>query len=283
METSMNTITIAVVVVLLLGLLFAAVRILPEFERGVIFRLGRAIGVKGPGLFLLIPLVDKMTRVSLRTVVMDIPPQDVITKDNVTMKVNAVNYFRVVDPMKAIIEVEDFLYATGQLAQTTLRAVLGQVELDNVLSDREAINHHLQEILDTHTDPWGIKVSQVELKDLDLPKDMQQSIARQAQAERDRRAKVIMAQAEEAAAQHLLNASNIISRDPVAVQLRFMQTLTEITGPNNTTTIVPIPVDLISNMMGLGGHAAALQRQHYDETKAKPQPTPPAGRGSADD
>ncbi len=244
-------ISISVVVVIVLGLLFASVRILPEYERGVIFRLGRAIGVKGPGLFLLIPVVDKMVRVSLRTVVMDIPPQDVITKDNVSMKVNAVNYFRVVDPMKAIIEVEDYLYATGQLAQTTLRAVLGQVELDHLLSERESINHQLQQILDTHTDPWGIKVSQVELKDVDLPKDMQQSIARQAQAERDRRAKVIMAQAEEGAAQHLLNAAQIISRDPVAVQIRFMQTLTEITGPNNTTTIVPIPVDLISQLIGI--------------------------------
>jgi len=244
-------IEIGVGVVLVLGLLFASIRILPEYERGVIFRLGRAIGTKGPGIFLLIPLVDKMTRVSLRTVVMDIPPQDVITKDNVTIKVNAVNYFRVLDPMKAIIEVEDFLYATGQLAQTTLRAVLGQVELDTILSDRESINRNLQEILDTHTDPWGIKVSQVELKDVDLPREMQHSIARQAQAERDRRAKVIMAQAEEGAARHLLNAAQIISEDPVAVQLRFMQTLTEITGPNNTTTIVPIPVDLINNLIGM--------------------------------
>ena len=245
------TIIIAVIVVVVLGVLFAAVRILPEYQRGVIFRLGRVIGTKGPGLFLLIPLVDKMTRVGLRTIVMDIPPQDVITKDNVTIKVNAVNYFRVVEPVKAIIEVEDFLYATGQLAQTTLRAVLGGVELDDVLGNRESINRSLQEILDLHTDPWGIKVSQVELKDVDLPREMQQSIARQAVAERDRRAKVIMAQAEAEAAGHLLRAANIISQDPVAVQIRFMQTLTEITGPNNTTTIVPIPVDLLSHMMGL--------------------------------
>ncbi len=245
-------IEIGVVIVVALGLLFASIRILPEYQRGVIFRLGRAIGIKGPGIFLLIPLVDKMTKVSLRTMVMDIPPQDVITRDNVTIKVNAVNYFRVIDPMKSIIEVEDYLYATGQLAQTTLRAVLGQVELDNVLSDRESINRNLQEILDTHTDPWGIKVSQVELKDVDLPREMQQSLARQAIAERDRRAKVIMAKAEESAAQHLLNAAKTISQDPVAVQLRFMQTLTEITGPNNTTTIVPIPVDLISHILGLG-------------------------------
>lgn len=243
--------TIGIILLIALGLLAAAVRILPEYERGVIFRLGRAIGIKGPGLILLIPLVDRMRRVSLRTIVLDIPPQDIITKDNVTVKVNAVNYFRVVDPMKSIIEVEDFLYATSQLAQTTLRSVLGQVELDDVLASRDEINQQLQAILDKQTDPWGIKVSNVELKDVDLPKEMQRSIARQAEAERDRRAKVIMAQAEERAAQHLLNAANTMSQNPVAVQIRFMQTLTEITGPNNTTTIVPIPIDLISNMMDL--------------------------------
>lgn len=254
-------IEIGVVIVVALGLLFASVRILPEYQRGVIFRLGRAIGVKGPGIFLLIPLVDKMTKVSLRTVVMDIPPQDVITKDNVTIKVNAVNYFRVIDPLKSIIEVEDYLYATGQLAQTTLRAVLGQVELDDVLSDRESINRNLQEILDTHTDPWGIKVSQVELKDVDLPREMQQSLARQAIAERERRAKVIMAKAEEEAAVHILEAAKTISKDPVAVQLRFMQTLTEITGPNNTTTIVPIPVDLISHLLGLGKKSSSSKEE----------------------
>ncbi len=240
---------IGIGVIIVLGILLAAIRILPEYERGVIFRLGRYNGTRGPGFILIIPIVEKIIRVSLRTIVMDIPPQDVITKDNVTIKVNAVNYFRVTEPKKAIIEVEDFLYATGQLAQTTLRAVLGQVELDDVLSDRENINRNLQEILDLRTDAWGIKVLQVELKDVDLPPQMQISIARQAVAERDRRAKVIMAQAEEAAAQHLLNASKIISQNPVAVQIRFMQTLTEITGPNNTTTIVPIPVDLISHFI----------------------------------
>ncbi|MCZ6645185.1 MAG: slipin family protein [SAR324 cluster bacterium] len=261
-------IAIGVSVVVVLGILIAAVRILPEYERGVIFRLGRAIGVKGPGLILLIPLVDKMRRVSLRTIVLDIPPQDVITKDNVSMKVNAVNYFRVVDPMKAIIEVEDFLYATGQLAQTTLRAVVGQVELDEVLSDRDVINRRLQEILDLHTDPWGIKVSQVELKDVDLPKEMQRSIARQAEAERDRRAKIILAKAEEMAAQHLRNAADILGQDPVAVQLRFMQTLIEITGPNNTTTIVPIPVDLISNMMDMFRRRRSEAETEQDVRKA---------------
>jgi regulator of protease activity HflC (stomatin/prohibitin superfamily) len=245
--------SMVVLAVIVIGFLIAGIRILPEWERGVVFRLGRVIGVKGPGVILLIPLVDRMTRVSLRTVVLDIPPQDVITKDNVSLKVNAVNYFRVVDPLKAIVEVEDYLYATSQLAQTTLRAVLGQVELDELLSDREAINVRLQEILDTHTEPWGIKVSQVELKDVDLPKDMQSSLARQAQAERDRRAKVIMAQAEESAAQSLVNAANMLSANPVAVQLRFMQTLIEISTSASNTTIVPlpIPVDLISGLLGL--------------------------------
>ena len=240
---------IGIGVIIVLGILFAAIRILPEYERGVIFRFGRYLDTKGPGIFLIIPIVDKMVRVSLRTVVMDIPPQDVITKDNVTIKVNAVNYFRVTEPKRAIIEVEDFLYATGQLAQTTLRSVLGQVELDNVLSDRDNINRDLQEILDLRTDSWGIKVLQVELKDVDLPPQMQISIARQAQAERDRRAKVIMAKGEEEAAQHLLNAAEVISKNPVAVQIRFMQTLTEITGPNNTTIVMPIPVDLISHFI----------------------------------
>ncbi len=236
--------------VILIGVAIAAVRILPEYERGVIFRRGRVLqNVQGPGLILLIPLIDRMRRVSLRTIVLDIPPQDVITKDNVSIKVNAVNYFRVVEPIQAIIKVEDYLYATGQLAQTTLRAVVGQVELDQVLSEREGINRRLQEILDLHTDPWGIKVSQVELKDVDLPREMQRSIARQAEAERERRAKVILARAEEEAASHLAKAAEIISGDPVAVQLRFMQTLIEITGPNNTTTIVPIHIDLISNMI----------------------------------
>jgi len=248
-------VTVIVLIVIVAGFLIAGVRILPEYERGVIFRLGRAIGVKGPGLILLIPMVDRMTRISLRTMVLSIEPQDVISRDNVSLKVNAVNYFRVVDPLKAVIEVEDYLYACGQLAQTTLRRVLGEVDLDQLLTDREAINVRLQEILDTHTEPWGIKVSQVELKDVDLPKEMQSSLARQAQAERDRRAKVIMASAEESAAQALVNASKKLAENPVAVQLRFMQTLVEISASQTNTTIipVPIPVDLISGLMGRKG------------------------------
>ena len=237
---------IGVVVVIVLGLLFASVRILPEYERGVIFRLGRVIGEKGPGLFLLIPIVDRMRKVSLRTVVLDIPPQDVITRDNVTIKVNAVNYFRVVEPVKSVVEIEDYFFGTAQLAQTTLRAVVGGADLDELLSERDKLNQRLAEILDIHTDAWGVKVSQVELKDVDLPQGMQQSLARQAQAERDRRAKVIMAQAEKEAAEHLYEAAKRIAEEPVAVQLRFMQTLTEISGPNNTMTIVPIPVDLVT-------------------------------------
>ena len=237
----------AVLIIIGLGVLFAAVRILPEYERAVVFRLGRAIGVKGPGLILVIPLVDKITRVSLRTIVLDIPPQDVITKDNVSVKVNAVNYFRVVDPMKAIIEVEDYLFACSQLAQTTLRAVVGQGTLDELLSEREGINTRLQEILDTQTEPWGIKVTMVELKDVDLPKEMQASIAKQAQAERDRRAKIIMAEAEQMAAQALVNAAKALASEPVAVQIRFMQSLTEMS--NSKTIVVPIPVDLVSNLI----------------------------------
>jgi len=268
------------VVLLLIFFLSASLKVLNEYERGVIFRLGRIIAAKGPGLIILIPIIDRIVKVSLRLVALDVDPQDVISRDNVSVKVNAVLYFRVVDPVKAIVQVENYAYAMSQLAQTTLRSVCGQAELDDLLSEREKINAKLQEILDTHTDPWGIKVSQVELKDVDLPREMQHSIARQAQAERDRRAKVIMAQAEAEAAQHLLNAAEIISLDPVAVQLRFMQTLTEITGPNNTTTIVPIPVDLISNMMGLGGVAAAAQRRQKEELAHMAHP---ADKSGADD
>lgn len=272
--------TAAVVVIILIGILFAAIRVLQEYERGVVFRLGRAIGAKGPGLILLIPFLDRMRRIDLRTVVLDIPPQDVITKDNVTVKVNAVNYFRVVDPMNATVQVEDYYMATAQLAQTTLRAVVGQVDLDELLAERDKINERLQRILDEHTDPWGVKVSQVEVKDVDLPQGMQASLARQAQATRDRRAKIIMAQAEEQAAQHLLNASKIISQDPVAVQIRFMQTLTEITGPNNTLTLLPLPIDLITRVMDLtreqkegpGAPPAGLSRDPS-------QPPPGGGSG----
>jgi regulator of protease activity HflC (stomatin/prohibitin superfamily) len=223
----------------------SAVKILREYERGVIFRLGRLIGAKGPGIIFIIPGVDKLLRISLRTVTMDIPPQDVITRDNVSIKVNAVVYFRVLDPNKAVVEVENYLYATSQLAQTTLRSVVGQAELDELLSQREKINMTLQDILDKHTEPWGIKVSLVETKQVDLPEEMRRAIARQAEAERERRAKIIHAEGEAQAAEKLAEAANVISVNPAAIQLRFLQTLTEVATEKNSTTIFPVPIDLL--------------------------------------
>ncbi len=233
-------------IVLIVFFLYNAVKILNEYERGVIFRLGRVLGKpKGPGLILLIPVIDKMVRISLRTVVLDVPPQDVITKDNVTIKVNAVVYFRVIDPMKCVIDVENFLYATSQLSQTTLRSVLGQAELDELLSKREKLNERLQEILDTHTEPWGIKVSNVEVKNVDLPQEMQRAIARQAEAERERRAKVISAEGEYQASTRLAEASDILSKNPMSLQLRYLQTLLEISADKNSTIIFPLPIELM--------------------------------------
>ena len=234
---------VLVVVVIFLAM---SIKILNEYERGVIFRLGRVLGkAKGPGLIILIPIVDRMVKVSLRTVVHDVPPQDVITLDNVTIKVNAVVYFRVIEPMKAIIDVENYLYATSQLSQTTLRSVLGQVELDDLLARREKINERLQEILDMHTEPWGIKVSNVEVKNVDLPQEMQRAIARQAEAERERRAKVISAEGEFQAATKLHEASDILSENPMALQFRYLSTLVEISAEKNSTVIFPLPIDLI--------------------------------------
>ncbi len=233
-------------IIFLLILAASAVKVLREYERGVIFRLGRLIGAKGPGLFFIIPGIDKMLRISLRTVTMDIPPQDVITRDNVSIKVNAVVYFRVMDPNKAVVEVENYLYATSQLAQTTLRSVVGQAELDELLSQREKINITLQDILDKHTEPWGIKVSLVETKQVDLPEEMRRAIARQAEAERERRAKVIHAEGEAQAAEKLAEAANVISVNPAAIQLRFLQTLTEVATEKNSTTIFPVPIDLLT-------------------------------------
>jgi regulator of protease activity HflC (stomatin/prohibitin superfamily) len=224
----------------------AAIKILREYERGVIFRLGRLIGAKGPGIIFIIPGVDKLLRISLRLVTMDIPPQDVITRDNVSIKVNAVVYFRVMDPNKAVVEVENYLYATSQLAQTTLRSVVGQAELDELLSQREKINMTLQDILDKHTEPWGIKVSLVETKQVDLPDEMRRAIARQAEAERERRAKVIHAEGEAQAAEKLAEAANVIGKNPAAIQLRFLQTLTEVATEKNSTTIFPVPIDLLT-------------------------------------
>ncbi|MFZ7113683.1 MAG: slipin family protein [Desulfatiglandales bacterium] len=237
---------IVFIVVLFVLFLWSAIKILREYERGVIFRLGRVIKTKGPGLIILIPVIDKMVKVSLRLVAMDVPPQDVITRDNVSVKVNAVIYFRVMDPTKATIEVENFLFATSQLAQTTLRSVCGQVELDELLSEREKINSELQGILDKHTDPWGIKVTTVEVKHIDLPQEMQRAMAKQAEAERERRAKVINAEGEFQAADRLSEAAAIIQKYPEALQLRYLQTLREIAAENNSTTLFPIPIDLLA-------------------------------------
>ena len=232
--------------ILLIPLLPFSVRIVAEYERGVIFRLGRLVGSKGPGLFILLPFVDRMVKVDLRTVTMDVPPQDVITRDNVTVKVNAVIYFRVVDAQRAIIQVEDYLYATSMMAQTTLRSVLGQMQLDDLLSKREEINAELQRIIDQQTEPWGVKVSAVEVKNVDLPQEMQRAIARQAEAERERRAKVIHAEGEFQAAERLAEAAAVISKNPAAIQLRYLQTLVEIAAEKNSTTIFPIPIDTIA-------------------------------------
>ena len=237
-----------VLTLIIIGLfiLANAIRILREYERGVIFRLGRLIGAKGPGLILLIPIVDRLVKVSLRVVTMDVPAQDVITKDNVSVKVNAVIYFRVIDANSAIVEVEDFLYATSMISQTTLRSVLGQVELDDLLSKREKINQQLAKIIDDQTEPWGIKVSVVEVKNVDLPEQMTRAIARQAEAERERRAKIIHAEGEYQASEKLAAAAEVIGKTPVGIQLRFLQTLTEVATEKNSTTIFPVPIDLFA-------------------------------------
>jgi regulator of protease activity HflC (stomatin/prohibitin superfamily) len=248
------------IIVIVIFFLSAAIRILKEYERGVVFRLGRVLKAKGPGLIILIPVIDKMVKVSLRLVALDVDPQDVITRDNVSVKVNAVIYFRVIDPIKAIVEVEDYAYAMSQLAQTTIRSVCGQVELDDLLSEREKINMELQEILDTHTDPWGIKVANVELKHIDLPQEMQRSMARQAEAERERRAKVINAEGEFQAAGKLAEASSIIQDHPMALQLRYLQTMNEMSAENNTTTFFPIPIDLFTPFL------KALKKDDKEET-----------------
>ncbi len=239
------TIAIALFALIILA---NAIRILREYERGVIFRLGRLIGgsgIKGPGLILLIPVIDKMVKVSLRTIVLDVPPQDVITQDNVSIKVNAVVYFRVIEPQKAIVQVENFLAATSQISQTTLRSVLGQSELDDLLSQREKINHKLQQIIDTNTEPWGVKVTNVEVKQIDLPQEMQRAMAKQAEAERERRSKVIAAEGEFQASQKLADAAKILADQPSALTLRYLQTLREIATENNSTTIFPVPIDLL--------------------------------------
>lgn len=234
--------------ILILG---QAIRVLREYERGVIFRLGRLVGAKGPGLILLIPVIDKMVKVSLRTVAMDIPSQDIISRDNVSLKVNAVLYFRVIDPQKAIVEIEDYLYATSQIAQTTLRSVLGQSEMDELLASRDKLNQLLQQIIDQHTDPWGVKVSAVEVKYVDLPPEMQRAMAKQAEAEREKRAKIIHAEGELMASVKLAQAAKIIASEPQTLQLRYLQTLSEIATEKNSTIIFPVPIDLIKPFLDM--------------------------------
>jgi len=236
------------IIIVVLFLLFNWIKILKEYERGVIFRLGRVLDKpKGPGLILVLYPIDKLVKVSLRTIVLDVPPQDVITKDNVSVKVNAVVYYRVIDPKKAIIDVQDYQYATSQLSQTTLRSVLGQVELDDLLSERETLNQKLQSIIDEHTDPWGVKVSMVEIKYVDLPQEMQRAMAKQAEAERERRAKVIHAEGEFQASSKLFQAAETISKNPVTIQLRYLQTLTDISADNSSTIVFPLPIDMLKN------------------------------------
>ena len=251
-----NLFGLAVAAVLLISLLRAAVRILPEYERGVVFRLGRVTGPpKGPGLILLIPIVDKLIRVSLRTVTMDIPPQDIITRDNVTVRVNAVTYFRVVDPQRAVLEIEDFRFATSQIAQTTLRSIIGQANLDQLLINRDEINRDLQQIIDGLTDPWGVKVSVVEVKDVELPDSMRRAMARQAEAERERRAKVIHALGEKEAAETLADAAGLLEAHPAGLQLRILQTMTEVAAEQNSTLIFPLPMELLRVLDKMGGRS----------------------------
>jgi len=244
----MELVPITLFLVIFFGVIILsnAIRILREYERGVIFRLGRLVGAKGPGIIFLIPIVDRMVKVSLRTVVLDVPPQDVITKDNVSIKVNAVVYFRVMAPDKAIVEVENYLFATSQFSQTTLRSILGQSELDELLAQRDKINSELQKIIDEHTEPWGIKVTNVEVKQIDLPIEMQRAMAKQAEAERERRAKVVHAEGELQASKKLGEAAAVISKNPIALQLRYLQTLVEIGADKNSTVVFPIPIDLLT-------------------------------------
>lgn len=243
MSSTLVGIIIAIVVVAML--LAASIRIVNEYERGVIFRLGRVIGAKGPGLFFIIPIIDRMVVVNLQTVTMDIPPQEVITKDNVTVRVNAVTYFNVVDPVKAVVQIQNYLFGTSQIAQTTLRSILGQVELDDLLVNREAINERLQQIIDDLTNPWGVKVTLVEVKDVELPESMRRAMARQAEAERERRAKIIHAQGEFEAAEKLAEAARVMSESPGALQLRVLSTMVEVSAERNSTLIFPLPVELL--------------------------------------
>jgi regulator of protease activity HflC (stomatin/prohibitin superfamily) len=266
-----------IVVVAFFGLIAigSSVRILREYERGVIFRLGRLIAQKGPGLILLIPFIDRMVKVDLRTVTLNIPPQEVITRDNVPAGVNAVAYFRVVDPRKAITEVENYLLATSQISQTALRSVLGKAEFDQLLSERERLNEELQTIIDESTEPWGVKVTAVEIKDVEIPEQMQRAIARQAEAERERRAKIINSEGEFQAAQKLTDAADIISTNPASLQLRYLQTLLEIGSNQNTTVVFPLPMDVLEPFLGRADHKAGGSKAKPPKPPAPPEPPPP--------
>jgi regulator of protease activity HflC (stomatin/prohibitin superfamily) len=269
MELLSSTVVIIVLVVLVL---VSAVKVVPEYQRGVIFRLGRLVAAKGPGLFVIIPVVDKMVKVDLRTVTMDVPPQEAITQDNVPVRVNAVVYFRVLEPNRSVVEVENYIVATSQIAQTTLRSVLGQSDLDHLLTEREKINTRLQEIIDGQTDPWGVKVSIVEIKDVEIPQGMQRAMARQAEAERERRAKVISAEGEYQASEKLMQAAVVLDRTPTAIQLRFLQTLVEVASEKNSTTVFPVPIDLFTPFLkeyARGGDGG--------QPPANPPSAPPSG------
>jgi regulator of protease activity HflC (stomatin/prohibitin superfamily) len=270
----------AVVIVILLFALIGvglSVRVLREYERGVIFRLGRLIATKGPGLILLIPLIDRMVKVELRTVTLSIPPQEVITRDNVPCRVNAVAYFRVVDQNRAVVEVENYLVATSQISQTALRSVLGKAELDQLLADRERLNEDLQKIIDESTEPWGVKVTAVEIKDVEIPDQMQRAMARQAEAERERRAKIINSEGEFQAAQKLTDAADIISTNPASLQLRYLQTLLEIGSNQNTTVVFPLPMDVIEPFLGRADHNRGGSKAKPDAPRPDAPPPPPGG------
>jgi regulator of protease activity HflC (stomatin/prohibitin superfamily) len=274
-------IVLALLVTLAVSAAGASIRVLREYERGVVFRVGRLLGQRGPGLILLIPIVDRMVRVDLRTVTLDVPPQDLITRDNVPARVNAVAYFRVVDASRAIIEVERFGLATSQIAQTTLRSVLGRADLDMLLAERDKLNEHLQQIIDEQTDPWGVKVTTVEIKDVEIPTNMQRAMARQAEAERERRAKVINAEGEFQAAQRLADASDIISRSPVALQLRYLQTLSEIGINQNSTVVFPLPMDLIQPLLDGVREASSSSERGPDGEQPSPRlELPPQPEGA---
>jgi regulator of protease activity HflC (stomatin/prohibitin superfamily) len=277
---------IGLVALIVFIILAAAIRIVQEYERGVIFRLGRVTGAKGPGLFFIIPIIDRMVKVNLQIVTLDVPPQDIITRDNVTVRVNAVCYFQVFQPVKAVVEIQNYLFATSQIAQTTLRAVLSKVDLDQILGERDRLNSDLQRIIDDLTDPWGIKVALVEIKDVDLPTEMQRAMARQAEAERERRAKIINAEGEFQAAERLAQAAAVIARHPIAYQLRFLQTITEVSSEKNSTLVVPIPIELLKPFQAaFGEDATAFGEDDRNRQAAEPLPAreegaaPPASAG----